>query len=433
MSNVDPFQEDDIAFEEKSSGDVKAVRAELEARCATEKIKFEEAEGIEPDQQTFRLGLPCGRDIRWVYCRHYNSYQRLLAIPFEKFVFLQGFEAICNYSTGTIEAAVRTLGLPTQRLFFSRLFKISPNLIDYGSLPQLELPSPDGKMTVTLGEPSRELATLSRGPQSRLSLRITAIGINQHDKALDLLKRVADAVSFQIDLIHDIALTLVRERRPGAWRRRVARADVPPDVSFPSHEYDAAPISLYWYARSAVGMPLLQFLAFYQVVEYYFPTYSQADARRKIKSVLKDPSFRGDRDADLGRLLSAIHISRSGAFGDERSQLRATLLECLDAEDLRQFITSDPDRSEFLSSKAKGLCEQKIPVANLTADLRSDVAERIYEIRCKIVHTKTDAKNSEFELLLPFSKEAEQLAHDIELVQFVAQRVLMAASTPFRT
>ncbi|MBZ8140184.1 hypothetical protein CLD22_09785 [Rubrivivax gelatinosus] len=179
-------------------------------------------------------------------------------------------------------------------------------------------------------------------------------------------------------------------------------------------------------------MPLLQFLAFYQVIEYYFPTYSQAEARRKLKMVLKDPGFRGDREADLGRLLSAIHVSRSGAFGDERSQLRATLMECLDAESLREFITAEPARSEFLSAKAKGLSDQKLPVANPAADLRPDVSERIYEIRCKIVHTKTDARNSEFELLLPFSKEAELLAHDIELVQFIAQQVLIAASTPFR-
>lgn len=149
--------------------------------------------------------------------------------------------------------------------------------------------------------------------------------------------------------------------------------------------------------------------------------------------MLKDPAFRGDRDADLGRLLSAIHVSRSGAFGDERSQLRSTFLECIDADVLRQFITAVPARAEFLSSKTKGLCDQRIPVANAAADLRGDVAERIYEIRCKIVHTKMDAKNAEFELLLPFSKEAEQLAHDIDLVQFVAQQVLIAASTPFRT
>jgi hypothetical protein len=57
------------------------------------------------------------------------------------------------------------------------------------------------------------------------------------------------------------------------------------------------------------------------------------------------------------------------------------------------------------------------------------VADRVYEIRCKIVHTKTDARDATFELLLPFSAEAEQLSHDIELVQYLANRVLISSST----
>jgi len=42
------------------------------------------------------------------------------------------------------------------------------------------------------------------------------------------------------------------------------------------------------------------------------------------------------------------------------------------------------------------------------------------------------AKNGGFELLLPFSKEAEQLSHDIDLAQFLAQQVLIAASSPLQ-
>lgn len=435
MPNIEPLQDDDLAPETEPQGDIKAIRSQVEARCTAAKIPVEETEGFEPDQKAIRVGMPCGRDRRWIYCLGYGDYERLLSVPFEKFVFLQGLDAVCNYSAGTVEAGVRALGVPSNRLLYSRVFKVqAADLSEADQVPRLELPppSPDIKTSLVLGPPSAELSTLIRGQRPRLSLLINSEGITQHDQALELVRRASDALFFQIDLLHEIPLTLVRERRPPARRRRSARAEPSADISFPAYEYDSAPVSLYWYARSAIGMPLLQYLAFYQVIEYYFPTYSQADARRKLKAILKDPGFRGERDADLGRLLSAIYVSRSGAFGDERSQLRATLLECTDAEALRQFITSDPTRSEFLSSKSKGLCEQKIPVANTAADLRADVAERIYEIRCKIVHTKTDAKNSEFQLLLPFSKEAEQLAHDIELVQFVAQQVLIAASTPFR-
>ncbi|MBU7574508.1 MAG: hypothetical protein KAF64_14220 [Hydrogenophaga sp.] len=432
MSNIEQFPEEDLAPETESQGDIKPLRDKLEARCVAAKIPIEEVEGLEPGERVFRVGIPCGRERRWISCFNFSSFERLLSVPFEDYVFLQGLDAVCNYKTGTVEAAVRALGASSSRSLLSRLLKVPPGVsADHNAATGLELLSPDQKTSLAISEPSAELSKLVRGPSPRLSISLTADGITQHDKALEHLRRVSDALFFQIDLLHDVTFTLVRERRSLARRRRSTRAEQPPDIAFPVHEYDSAPISLYWYARSAIGMPLLQYLAYYQVIEYYFPTYSQADARRKLKAVLKDPGFRGDRDADLGRLLSAIHVSRSGAFGDERSQLRATLLECIDAEAVRQFITADSVRSDFLSSKVRGLCDHKIPIASPTADLRADVAERIYEIRCKIVHTKTDAKNSEFELLLPFSKEAEQLAHDIELVQFVAQQVLIAASTPF--
>jgi hypothetical protein len=99
---------------------------------------------------------------------------------------------------------------------------------------------------------------------------------------------------------------------------------------------------------------------------------------------------------------------------------------------LRDFLESDPSRSEFYAAKGKGVLFHKISISNPNSDLRQDVADRIYDIRCKIVHSKADSRNEEFELLLPFSKEAEQLAFDIELAQYVAQVVLISGSTPFQ-
>ena len=118
-------------------------------------------------------------------------------------------------------------------------------------------------------------------------------------------------------------------------------------------------------------------------------------------------------------------------FGDERTQLRATLQECLDPDELRSFLENDVERKEFLSAQTKSLTSMRIPINKPRADLRNEVADRIYDIRCKIVHTKGGGEG-ELELLLPFSKEAELLYYDIELIQYVARQVLIAASTPLR-
>jgi hypothetical protein len=64
---------------------------------------------------------------------------------------------------------------------------------------------------------------------------------------------------------------------------------------------------------------------------------------------------------------------------------------------------------------------------NKSADLRNDIADRIYDIRCKIVHTKSD-REGQIEMILPFTYEAEYLTHDVELVKFVAKSVLISSS-----
>jgi hypothetical protein len=179
-------------------------------------------------------------------------------------------------------------------------------------------------------------------------------------------------------------------------------------------------------------MPLLQFLAFYQTIEYYFPTYSQAEARRKIKNILKDPRFNSGKDSDLGKILTVIKSNIGYGFGDERSQLKATIQECIDPDQLRAYITATDERKEVFSSKVKGLTEHKISINNPSADLRPEVADRVYDIRCKIVHTKSGMSEGDIDLLLPFSKEAQQLYYDIDLVQYIAQQVLIAASSPIK-
>jgi hypothetical protein len=380
--------------------------------------------------------MPCGREKRWLYASDHSDFTRLLSIPFEKYTFLSGLDAVCLYAAGEIEALVRPLTTTTpSRLAYSRLFGITTSeLRDQWPTLGVTMESPASSNTsITLSPVSDNLQRLIGCPEMSLSLKIRKEGITQNDQAINLLRKIADSVFFQVDLLAEVAFTLSRDRRSIIRRRVKPRGTIaqkPPE--FLRTEYDSAPMSLYWYARSATGMPLLQFLAFYQVIEFYYPTYSQAEAGRKLKVLLKNPTFRADRDADIGKVLSSIQISRSGGFGDERSQLKATLSECVDPGELREFVTADSERSEFLSSKSKGLTDHKLPILNPSADLRPDVAERLYEIRCRIVHTKMDARSGELDLLLPFSKEAEQLHFDIELAQYLAQRVLVAASTPFQ-
>ncbi len=176
-------------------------------------------------------------------------------------------------------------------------------------------------------------------------------------------------------------------------------------------------------------MPLMRFLANYQVLEFYFPVYSEIEAQRTLRNVLKDPTFDPTRDADVSRLLSAIKVGAKGrTYGNESEQLEATIRHCVTADDLRSFLISEDEaRYRFYTTDdAKKVVGETLPVRKKSDDHRGAVAKRIYAIRNRIVHTKGSFE--EREPLLPFDPETRHLRHDIELVEFLARKVLVASS-----
>jgi hypothetical protein len=434
MSEVErEFDDLEVEGAAEPAAEVVAAKEALAARCKVAGLSYEEVSAPEEEWRV-RVAMKCGRDTRRLVLWSAEGINHLLAVPFERYVFLSDLEAICSYSEGSIEAAVRPIGpaLVATAFLYRRLFGGDrTGNIDLKTAKISLAPPHEGLPHIEISQSSEVFNTISRVPiRNRLTLKLTGCHVTTHDAAIALLQKIAGSVFFQVDLMFNVPLALERERRRVPPGRRSRSTASPVDLQYPQTQFDKAPLSLYSYARSAAGMPLLQFLAFYQVIEFYFPIYSQSEAQRRLKAILKDPTFRGDRDADIAKLLAAIHVSRSGAFGDERAQLRATLLECTDSEALRQFLEGDEERKEFFQTKSKSLPYHRLPLANPSADLRNEVAERIYDIRCKIVHTKTDGRDGAVELLLPFTPEAEQLSFDIELVQYLAQQVLISGSAP---
>jgi len=59
--------------------------------------------------------------------------------------------------------------------------------------------------------------------------------------------------------------------------------------------------------------------------------------------------------------------------------------------------------------------------------LTNQVANRIYDLRNRVVHAKEDGGPAVgVEVLLPFSAESERLTADVALIRFIAQKVIIA-------
>lgn len=402
---------------------------EIRKRCHKSDIGYELKQT--EDSTYARVSISAGQGKRTLHIGSLNNADRFLDINFEEYRFISGYEAIYCISKGKIEASVRTSGFTDRINVLSRLRNDVEGMETDETREIVIEPSSGNKNspTIRVGEPSKEfLVLLRRGIPARLTFSLIGIQARHHDDVARELRSYANSLFFQMDLLYDSTFVLERERRRRVLKKNVAGSGLPNFLEYPRQRFDEAAISLYWYARGARGMPLLQFLAFYQSIEFFFPRFSQIELRKKLATILKNPTFRPDHDDEVDRIISMVRAGRNGGLGDERSQLRAVINQCISAEEMRDFLQDDPDQASPYSGKGGKLRYHRLPLSNKTLDLRDDVASRIYDIRCKIVHTKNDMRDTELEILLPFSDDAELLMHDIDLVHFVSKSVLIAAS-----
>jgi hypothetical protein len=68
----------------------------------------------------------------------------------------------------------------------------------------------------------------------------------------------------------------------------------------------------------------------------------------------------------------------------------------------------------------------RVSEENKEKEVREQVGERIYDIRCRIVHTKEDDKRGR---IIPFTREAALLREfDLPMIEGIVNKVLIANS-----
>jgi hypothetical protein len=145
MTDADSLFEDDDFKETIPSAEFAAAKKALTERCKLADLDLEAVAGLD-EESGLRIGMKCGRSIRWLYCFSHERVKMLLSIPFERYVFLSDLEAICCYEEGIIEAGIRSVSpaLGSMSSAYRRLFGIDR--------PYVEFDSDSAKVTIAAGE-----------------------------------------------------------------------------------------------------------------------------------------------------------------------------------------------------------------------------------------------------------------------------------------
>lgn len=394
------------------------------------------------DRKTLILKIKKERGFKELYIKEGFSADEFVSNDFYKYRFVQGYEAIWSEEDEVVECLI---DCPQSFGFWERILMrhICPERIPEAAgarQREFSIPLPfEGRGNIEIATSSevfscfysyQSASRIRRRRFNPTTIKVSGINVKTHADALKVIKGLMSTVCFQLDSITGLPLQLLAEQQEPA-KRHNCFSDGP--VSIPKFEYvyDVEALSLYWNAKALNGMPLGQYLAFYQTIEFYYTVYSYRDAQLRIKNLLKDPSFDVGKEKDLSKILNIVKFNNSSnSFGNELEQLKATLKHCIDAREIEGFILNEEmDKDTFNNKQVKKLAKSTINLQYEDSDvLFSDIAKRIYEIRCRIVHTKGVQDN--VETLHPLSNEVRFISHDLKLIEFVSKKILIANSQP---
>ena len=375
---------------------------------------------VDFSNMVFSLMMPNGKISRAFPIFGPVNASQLLDVEFEKYIFLGNYKAIWCSPEGTIEAAICAVIGETEAAWDrlrASLERSSP-FLDRRSHIDLTPRSTNSPLGIRIGLPGSAMAWFADpiGIEESMLLTFTISGISalEHEQAVIALERTANSVLFQLHIETGVALQLER------WGTR-ARTDAAsekrcPEFRFAQTELDSLPLSLYWYGIQMADRPF-RFLRLYQSVEFYFPETGPDEVKRAVADIVRDKTFDPASPAHIEKLIA---VAGKKAV-DEEERLEAVLRKCLTDAGVRQFLKARPDRRSAFSPKPGTDMFPKLNLYDESADLLKSVAKRLYSIRCSIVHGKRNAKMT---ILVPDSDAAARMGADIELIEYVAQRVL---------
>lgn len=372
------------------------------------------------DRARLELSLPAGRSSRPVSISA-NEVSEVDATRLVQWRSLERYDGLWSGDLGQLVIAIRgeRFGPPPRRLL-DRQDEFW-HATEAGNGVEYRFAEASGEVGVLLS-PHRYRQRLRT-----FVLSVSGLSLDTTAQADALAEEISDSLLFDIDVRTGIRLSPRRlETRPairgGVQRRRESA------ISAPENRYAHAPMLLYRSGRDRITAPLIRYWTLYQVLEYFFPQFVKQEALRQLSRLLRNPGFDAHRDSDVRRVVEVISKT-SGSSLPEREQLRLTIQAIATPDELLEVVQ--------LSGAAQQLADKKCPlskkvVTNSRSDVGEQLAERIYDIRCSIVHSKSDHPQASGPGVLPETDEDDLIRAELPIMEFLAQQALIGTAEPLR-
>ena len=238
---------------------------------------------------------------------------------------------------------------------------------------------------------------------------------------------IANACLFEIAYSMNIPIVLSEEwpkpRNPsGSFRYSLTPE--PKERTVPRLKYNQDLIRFYQRGL-ATDDPVNRFLAFYQVLEYFFIIVADEHLYRKLARRINDPKFITD-PKNLDRIIQDTVDHKKET--DETEMLRFVLEKYLDENDLTDFIRAyERHLKEHLYSTKKNVFGEEVEVKLQAGHTINNLAKRIKLIRNALVHSSD--RHERKVRYIPSVESENEIAKEVPLMKFLAEKTIIASAS----
>lgn len=256
-----------------------------------------------------------------------------------------------------------------------------------------------------------------------ITIKIYNLAAHSSEHALEVSSNLIEGCLFSLSYLKEITLSVVENwptRQPRLRSFFYGETNRKSELPLPKGKPLSDLVRYYQRGMSAED-PVIAFLSYYQVLEYFFLSVSDEQLYQKLIRRLSDPKFRLQPD-HLNKLIqdTLSHNYKT----DETEMLKNVITKHIEVGELTHFIeTYEKYLGEPLFTKKRQLFGDETEIKLATNHVIGNTASRVKKVRNALVHSSD--RHERQDVFVPTSANEEIVRKELPLVRYLAERVIV--------
>jgi hypothetical protein len=258
-----------------------------------------------------------------------------------------------------------------------------------------------------------------------MTVKVSGSGLHSVEDFRKASDRVIESFFFSISVQDDICLgtaTRLEQITPvGGKRGTDGEASELPTLK--AH-YNPEVLRFYWLGGSS-EIPQHRFLAYYQVLEYFFLQVSEEELYNRLRAIIHEPSFMATSE-HLDRIIKSVEGHRRET--DEKEMLKGVMKRYLDESEVIAEINRLEDEMSPHYTVPRNLFGEDVQIDLREGHVFGTLANTIKTIRNALVHSSD--RYERLPRFIPYTESEQIVEAEVPLMRFLAERIVVATSKP---